>query len=249
LTDWRYSSVQGIRQREGKGTEIGESGLPNYKQTMIQRLARLKMTSDGRAEGTVKVGFYGQEAMDRRREGGKTDAEGRKKLLEDEMKSWLPADSDAKVTNTPDWDGTENHLVAEFTISSPLAVGAGKRWLVPAHLFQVNDKARFSASQRMNAIYFDYLSREIDEVHVTMPPELEVESVPPSEDVRQDYAVYRTTQKQEPGNTVVAVRDLTIGGLVFPANMYKEVKGFFDKVKAGDDQPVVAKAAAHAELK
>jgi len=31
--------------------------------------------------------------------------------------------------------------------------------------------------------------------------------------------------------------------------MYKELKGFFDKVKAGDDQPVVAKAAAHAELK
>jgi len=56
------------------------------------------------------------------------------------------------------------------------------------------------------------------------------------------------TQKQEPGNTVVAVRDIAVGGLAFPTSVYKEVKGFFDKV-AGDDQPVVAKAAAHAELK
>jgi hypothetical protein len=37
--------------------------------------------------------------------------------------------------------------------------------------------------------------------------------------------------------------------LAIPPNKYKEVKGFFDKVKAEDDQPVVARAAVHAELR
>jgi hypothetical protein len=249
LLDWRYSNVRGVRQKEGKGTEIVQSSLPDYNQAMLQRMARVQMTPDGKAEGTLKVGFYGLEAMEWRREAGKTDAEGRKKLLEDEVKHWLPADSDATLLNTPDWDATEGHLATEFKISCPLAVGAGKRWIVPVHLFQVNEKPRFSASERTNAIYFDYLSREIDEVHVTLPPELEVESLPPAENVRLDYALYKTNQKQETGNGVMAVRDLTMGGLAFPPNLYKEIKGFFDKVKAGDDQPVVAKAAAHAELK
>lgn len=249
LMDWRYSGVRGVRQRERNTTEIAESGLPDYKQAMILRMARVQMTPDGKAEGTVKVGFYGQEAMERRREGGKTDAEGKKKLLEDELKSWLPADSDATLTNAPNWDATDSHLATEFKISCPLAVGAGKRWMVPAHLFQVNEKPRFTSSERINAIYFDYLSREVDEVHVTLPPELEVESLPPNDEVKLDYAIYTTTQKRESGNTVGAVRDLAIGGLAFPPKMYKEIKGFFDKVKAGDDQPVVAKAAAHAELK
>jgi hypothetical protein len=89
----------------------------------------------------------------------------------------------------------------------------------------------------------------VDEVHVTLPAELEVESLPPNDEVKLDYAIYTTTQKRESGNTVATVRDLAIGGLAFPPKMYKEIKGFFDKVKAGDDQPVVAKAAAHAELK
>jgi hypothetical protein len=89
----------------------------------------------------------------------------------------------------------------------------------------------------------------MDEVHVTLPAGLEVESLPPNDEVRLDYAIYRTTQKQEPGNAVVAVRDLAIGGLAFPLDKYKEIKGFFDKVKAGDDQPIVVKAATHAELK
>jgi hypothetical protein len=38
-----------------------------------------------------------------------------------------------------------------------------------------------------------------------------------------------------------------MAGLVFPTTVYKEVKGFFDKVKAGDDQPLLARAAANAE--
>jgi len=249
LLNWRYSKVKGLRQREGKGTEIAESDLPTYNQAQIQRLARVRMTPEGKAEGTIKVGFYGMEAMEWRQVGGKTDAEGRKKLLEDGLKRWLPADSDVKLVNTPNWDATEDHLAAAFEVSCPLAVSAGKRWIIPVHLFQVNEKPRFSATDRTNAIYFDYLSREIDEVHVTLPADLEVESLPPSDEVRLDYALYRTTQKQQTGNEVVAVRDLAVGGLAFPPNMYKEIKGFFDKVKVGDDQPVLAKAAAHAELK
>ena len=249
LTDWRYSNVGGIRQHEGKGTVIAQSGLADYNNAMIQRLARVAMSSDGRAEGTLKVGFYGLEGMERRREGGKTDAEGRKKLLEDEVKEWLPGDSEVTLTTAPNWEDTESHLAAQFKISCPLAVGAGKRWMIPVHLFQVNEKPRFSASERVNQIYFEYLSRQVDEVHVKVPDELEVESLPPNENTRLDYALYTTNQKKEAGNSVMGFRDLTMGGMVFPPTMYKEIKGFYDKVKAGDDQPLVAKAAVHAELK
>jgi hypothetical protein len=249
LLDWRYSNVRGIRQREGKATEIVQSKLADYNHAMIQRMARLQMKSDGTAEGSLKVGFYGLEAMERRREAGKTDVEGRKKMLEDEVKTWLPGNSDATLTNSPNWDETEGHLVTEFKISTPMAVGAGKRWIIPVHLFQVNEKPRFSASARVNQIYFEYLSREIDEVHVKVPDELEIESLPPNESARLDYALYTTTQKKEQGNSVMGMRDLTMGGMLFPTTMYKEIKDFFDKVKAGDDQPVVAKAAVHAELR
>jgi hypothetical protein len=93
ITDWRYSSIQGLRQVEGKGAEIKETPLPDYSQAIITRLARLKVNDEGRAEGSLGVAYYGLEAMDRRQQGGKTDDEGRKKLLEEEVKSWLPGDS------------------------------------------------------------------------------------------------------------------------------------------------------------
>jgi hypothetical protein len=248
LLDWRYSGSKGLRQT-GKGTEFADSPLSEYGQAQIVRLARLQLGEDGKAEGTIKVGFYGIEAMDRRQRAGLTDEAGRKKLLEDEVRSWLPGNSEVTLTGTPNWDETEPHLAAEFKISVPLATNAGKRWLIPVHIFQVNAKPKFSSSQRANSIYLWYMTRELDEVHLALPSSLEVESLPPSDSVKLDYAVYSVFQKAESATSVVARRDLVMGGIAFPPAVYGELKGFYDKVKAGDDQQMILKGSAHAEVR
>jgi transglutaminase-like putative cysteine protease len=245
LLNWRYSDAQGLRGT-GKGTEVSQTTHINYTQAVIKRVARVKLSAKGTAEGRIGVGFFGLEAMARRREGGHTDAEGRKKLLEDEMKGWLPGGSEVTLASTPDWDKTESPLVAEFKVTTPMAVSAGKRWMVPAHLFQVNQKAEFAPAQRVNAVYFDYPSREVDEVHITLPPEVEVESLPGNDNVRLEYALYYTENKREAANSIVSIRDLQMAANLFKADEYKEVKGFYDKVKQGDDQPVILKASTHA---
>jgi hypothetical protein len=250
VIDWRYSQVRGIRQSAGgKGTELANSSLPDYKTTQVQRLAKLQLNESGRAEGTVKVGFYGQRAVDLRQQGGKTDAEGKKKLLEDELKSWLPGDSEVTLDETPNWDDVEHHLGASYKVSIPMAVSSGKRWLVPAHVFQVNDKLRFAASTRMNPVYFDYLFTELDEVHLGLPAGMAVESMPTDDKVMTDFAAYVTTQKADGTNGLVSLRSLVVGGLIFPVANYGELKTFFDKVKTGDDQPLLVKGTAHAELR
>jgi hypothetical protein len=246
LLSWHYSDDQGLRQSSAKGTEFGDSPHATYKQAMIQRVAQLKLTDQGTVEGTLVVGFFGLEGMIRRREAGKTDAEGRKKLLEDEIKTWLPGGSDVTLTSIPDWQGVGS-LMTEFKISSPLATSAGKRWIVPLHVFQVNQKPLFAPAQRTLPIYFYYPSQEVDEVHLTLPPNMEVESVPPDDKVHLDYALYETIQKPEGPNGIVSVRNLIMGGIAFPVSEYKNLKGFYDKVKAGDDQPVVLKGSVHAQ--
>ena len=247
LTDWRYSAIKGIRQAEGKGTEIVETPASNYNQAMITRFTRLKIGADGQAEGALGVAYYGLEAMERRREGGKTDAEGRKKLLEDEVKSWLPSNSEVSLTASPAWDTTSESMTVQFQIKTPMVIGAGKRLLLPLHPFEFNSRARFSASQRTNPIYFYYPSREIDEMHITLPPGLEVENLPTDDGQKLAYAIYKSEQKPEGPNGIFAKRDLIMGGLAFPQTMYGEVKGFYDRVKASDDQQAILKAAAHAE--
>jgi hypothetical protein len=245
--NWHYLGTQGLRQNRDKGADIASSPSPSYKQATLQRVANLTLSEQGTFEGTIAVGFDGLEAMSRRQEGNKTDAEGRKKMLQDEVRSWLPGGSEVALINEPIWDKTIDVLVARFKVSGPLALGAGKRWIVPVHVFEVNDKPRFSAAQRIGAICFDYPSREIDEVHITLPPNLEVESLPPHEEVKLSYALYVADQKPEGPHGIVATRDLAMADFAFPSPEYKDLKGFYDKVKAADDQPLVLRSPAHAQ--
>jgi transglutaminase superfamily protein/uncharacterized protein DUF3857 len=240
IMDWRYSGVQGLRQSD-KGADIGQTTPPLYSQSITTRFARVTIDEHGVLTGTITLMFKGTTAMHRRQEGGRTDAEGRKKLLEDEAKQVLPGNADVSLSNSPDWDNSEQPLIAQFHISCPFAVAAGKRLLLQQHLFQVNQRARFSAGQRANGIYFHLPWQEADEVHITIPPGMEVETLAPDDTVKLSYALYQVKQKQEAPGQIFSRRDFIMGQGVFTADQYKEVKDFFDKVKADDDQPALVR--------
>jgi hypothetical protein len=247
MLPWHYSGVDGQRQSPTKGTEISTSTLPEYKQNMIQRKAVLTLQDNGGEEGTVTVGFFGLEGMNRRQEGALTDSAGKKKLLEDELKKWLPGGTDVTLTQDPNWDNAALPMIAIFKVSGPLATSAGKRRIIPLHLFEVNDSPRFPAAERANPIYFYDPSCTIDEVHITVPPGTSVESLPPNDSVHLSYALYDSTQKMEQPTMISSTRTMIMAGLAFSKDNYKEVKSFYDKASADDGQQVLLKAAAHAE--
>jgi hypothetical protein len=208
-------------------------------------MADLSIDAKGAAQGKIVLLRRGISAMVRRQEAGKTDSDGRKKMLEDELRSILPGNSEVTLTNAPDWDNAEAPLVAEFKVSFPFAVVSGKRLLLQQHLFQIDSRNLFPSTKRVNAVYFRYPWQEADEVHITVPSGMEVESLAPDEVVKLPYALYQTRQKQESPGRLFSRRDLIVSQPVVLPAQYGEVKDFFDKVKAGDDQPALLKAGAN----
>lgn len=240
IMDWRYTGVGGLRQSP-KGADIGQTPPPSYTQAVTTRMARISLDEHGMVSGTVSLLFKGSTAMQRRQEGGKTDAEGRKKLLEDELRESLPGNSEISLTNSPDWDGVETPLIAQFHVSSPFAVAAGKRLMLQQQFFQINEKPRFPSADRKNAIYFHVPWEEADEVHITIPTGMEVESLAPDDTIKLEYALYKIQHKQEAPDKIFSRRDMIMADGIFPPNEYKDVKGFFDKVKTDDDQPALVR--------
>jgi hypothetical protein len=247
LLNWRYSGVQGLMQTVDQKTSIGISSLPTYQQAVVLRKAALTMVDDGSEEGTVTVQFTGYEAMNHRQRALDTDAAGRKKQLEDELKKWLPPGSDVALTKEPAWDETETPLLAEFKISGPLAVNAGKRRMLPLHIFQTNEQPAFSSPKRTHVIYFDFPIEAIDQVTINLPQGSSIESLPQNDLVRLDYALYETKQKMQQPNSIVLLRNSIMGGMVFPIEKYGEIKDFFSKVSSDDEQQILLKVTAHAE--
>jgi hypothetical protein len=240
ILDWRYTGVEGLRQSP-KGADIGQTPPPNYTQSVTTRMARISLDEHGMASGTVSLMFKGSAAMHRRQEAGKTDSQGRKKLLEDELRQSLPGNSEISLSNSPDWDNSEAPLIAQFHVSCPFAVAAGKRLMLQQQFFEINEKPRFPSAERTNAVYFHVPWQEADEVHITIPAGMEVESLAPDDTVKLQYALYKVQHKQEAPDMLFARRDMIMGQGIFLASEYKEVKGFFDKVKADDDQPALVR--------
>lgn len=245
LLNWRYSSSGGIRQT-AKGTDFAESPVPSYTHAITKRVVRVVLKEDGSAEGTMAVMWAGQEALLRREDASRTDDAGRKKLLEDEVRSWLPGNAQVNQTKAPDWDVIESPLIANFTVSTPLAVSAGHRWTIPVDMLEVNETPMFPHAERVNHVYLDYPYRQIDDVVVVVPASLAVETLPQSEDVKLPYALCHTERSQE-GQRIVSKRDLAIAEMAIPVSEYKTLKGFFDKVKSVDEEQAVLRGANSAK--
>lgn len=243
LMHWSLAGAKGVRQNATAATEIVETPFPSYLDAKIARLAHLQLNADGSVEGTVEVSFLGQEALVRRVDGGRTDDEGRTKLLEDEVKSWLPATAEVKLTNKPAWEDTEKPLTAVLEIKSPAATNAGHRMLVPLNIFHLNRPAALTHATRKYPVRFEFPYGTADEIHMKLPANVTVESVPSKEELKLGYAFYGL-QYQHVGRELATLRRVVLGGTVIPVEKYPEIKGFFEKAKVADDQQVVLTKSA-----
>lgn len=243
LLYWPHGDTAGLRETGG-GIDLGRTPLPEYTGAISKRVARLTLNDDGKAEGIVAVAYLGQEAISHRIEGSKTDDVGRTKMLEDEMKSMLPANAEITVTKQPDWTSQDGPFVTNYKISTPILVSGGKRLLLPTNLFQYGQPAMFSHNERQYPVYLEYPSREIDDIRIKLPDNLQVENLPAGENDRVEYALYKIERKQEK-NELIITRDFAINTFVFQPSEYKALKSFYDKMKESDEQQALLKQVAH----
>lgn len=243
LLYWPHSNTAGLKETAG-GIELGQTPMPEYTGAITKRVARLSLSDERNLEGIVAIASIGQEALLRRREGGRTDDVGRTRMLEDEIKALLPQNAEITVTKEPDWNGVETPFLVNYKISTPILVSGGKRVLLPTNIFQLNRPVMFTHNDRQYPVYLDYPSREIDDIRIKLPDNLQVENLPAAENNRVPYALYKVDRKQDK-NELVITRDFAINTFVFQPEDYKNLKAFYDKMKESDDQQALLKQVAH----
>jgi hypothetical protein len=202
----------------------------------------MTLSEDGTIKGSVVLEFKGAEALEHRLDAIDRDEAGRKKDLEEELKAWLPAGSVVKMGASQGWEDSDTPLVARFEIEVPnYATTAGKRLLIPAFLFQLKQNQAFAHSQRKYPVYFPYPFTDNDVVTMKVPEGFTLESVPQPEDAKLGYARYQNVSNFD-GIQLVTQRQLAFNAIYLPLERYSELKTFFGKVQAGDEQQAVLHA-------
>jgi hypothetical protein len=240
---WMFTSTTGLKLDKNGGTFITTPpALPD--KSITRRTANLELDSEGNAKGEITVSFTGQDALDHRIDAIGSDEAGRKKDLEEELRTWLSSGAIVKAKAVEGWEIPDEPLVARFDVQLPAyASMVGKRLILPASLFRAKFSDAFKHAERKYPVYFPYAFSEWDDVNIKLLPGVIVESLPTAQDVRTQFSDYRTLVQSD-ATRVRAQRILAVGGFIFRLNDYPALKDFFGKVQAGDELQVVMKGGA-----
>ena len=244
---WFETNTSGIRLGKKPNDFVDVPGVLSSEATIV-RHADLSLDAEGLATGKLSVDFTGQEAAQWRGRIHLQDETGRKKSLEDEIKSWLPAGYSFELTKIDNWDKTDQPLHVEGILNlSSFGSPVGRRILIPATIFLVPQTKAFQSAVRHNDIYFSYANEEVDDFKFQAPPGYKIETVPAAKTVKPGAALTYTISASQQGSEVEVNRHLVISALAVPVQYYAAVRLFFNTVKSNDETQIVLQNAESAK--
>jgi Domain of Unknown Function with PDB structure (DUF3857)/Transglutaminase-like superfamily len=243
LLRWVRTSTRALKL-DKKGGSFLEVPMAPYNMAVINRSAEVSLDREGTLQGELTVQFNGSEALDRRLAALETDEAGRSRMLEDEVKEWLPPGAGAKLTTSTGWESAGEPLIARFSITAAnYGSFAGKRLLIARRLFQSRQGDAFKQQERKYPVYFPYAFEEDDNINMRVPPGFSMESIPQPQSANIGYAGYRCESRFD-GGQFSTQRVLKINGIFFRTEQYSQVRDFFSKVQTGDEQQAVLQGGA-----
>jgi len=238
MIPWSESGVKGLRLSPVSSL----INIPGHhaETAVTRRTANLKLDPDGNLAGKFNISFSGQDALDHRMASYDEDDAGRRKTLETEIKSWLPANAVVEITSSGGWESSQGDLHVEGTISSAdYATTMGKRLLVPATVFQRSKGNPFKSNRRSYPIYFGYSYQIQDMVTLALPEGFRVESVPESRsEVYSDAFRYQNSATRILEGLQMK-RSMMVDGFIFDKGTYPAIKHFYESVLGGDSEQAV----------
>lgn len=243
MLKWEETGVQGLRLDKDGGAWI-QTVVPDSSLSQIQRRAELKIADNGDLEGKLTVTFSGLESLRRRFDERSEDEVERKKYLEEEVQQYIPAASEVKLVNTPEWGSTAAPLVAEFNLKVPGWVSrGGKLALCPVGLFGGTERHVFDHAERIHPIYFEFPAQRVDDVLLELPTGWRVSTLPKAQN--QDYHVVAYSMGAQDNKTSFRLtRKLDINIVSMDTKYYGPIRSFFQGVRDVDGQQVVLQPGA-----
>ena len=247
---WKHVLAGGVRQLEKGGTgTFSTPALSSYKESATSRIADLDLDEHGIATGKVTVTFNGNPALQWRQTALRGDETELKNQLRRNLERELPGGMDVKVTSVENITDAELPLKVAYEIKGPVGSSTGKRLLLPADIFETNTKPRFPHPIRELAIDMHYPSLSQDAVRFKLPAGVVIESAPAADTGKlgietnepgkvATVGTYEVNSAKSP-SAITLYRNVIIGNTLFYSKEYSNLRTFYSKLEAKDQESVV----------
>lgn len=243
---WFEEAANGVRVSKD-GSQVVMTPVPVSTGATIVRHADLMIGNDMNVSGRVQIDFTGEEAASLRRDNRDEDTNGRKKVLEDEIKAWLPVESTFEVADITNWDDVEQPIHVEGTVHVPsFASSAVQRMLIPLEMFQPTEVGYFQSQKRVNEVDFPFAYERIDDLVIHPPAGYKVQAVPQAQNLNPGPISYEISATQQQ-DSIEVKRHLIVKGIRYPKESYPGLRAFFSIVRTDDDAQVMFENAQTAK--
>jgi hypothetical protein len=239
---WTHAGATGLRESDGH-TILATTGSNTYRETIIQRHADITLAPDGTITGYATIIATGQDAVHWRQKALEGDVEALKKEFDDDLQGDLPPGALIHIDHFLGLDAPDTNLMARMNVSGSLGTATGKHIFLPLSVFAAGRTNPFTSSHREEPIDLRYPYMQEDQITLHLPDGMQVESLPATARVDlPQMAVYVSAAKAE-GRTITYSRTFAMANILYTAEEYDKLKGFFDNVNNKDRAQAVLRFA------
>jgi Domain of Unknown Function with PDB structure (DUF3857)/Transglutaminase-like superfamily len=244
--NWRHSNAGGLRQST-TGSGYDATPIQAYATNSTLRSGDITLDPHGEITGRVNIAMTGQEALRWRQTALRNDEIEVKKQFDRELEGIVPEGVEAHVDHFLSLDNPDTNLMAVVEVKGTLGAATSKRLLLPGFFFEARGHAPFvSQEKRLEAVDMHYGERVSEEFTYHLPNGVTVEGAPADASIPwTGHAVFASKTVSTPGQVVVS-RVLARAFTQAKPEEYQDLRGFYQKVAAADQQQLVLAAATPA---
>ena len=239
LLSWRHAAAGGVRENAGGPAPANTPALP-YIANEIQRTGTVFLDEHGGMTGSFRILMKGQEAIFWRQQAILNDEDEVKKRFDRMLQSMLPESVDAHIDHFVGLDDPEINLIAVVNAKGTVGTFTSKRLLLPGFFFESRGHRPFvNQPERQSMVDMHYGERVIDQIIYQFPDSLTVEGAPQATKIPfSEQAALDTKVVQVSGQITVA-RSLARAFTILKPEQYQDLRSFYQKVDANDQEQVV----------
>jgi hypothetical protein len=243
---WSHAEARGVRQ-SADGNSLMTTPPANFADNMTTYNANLTVDAKGGVSGSFTILMNGQEALNWRQAALENDADELKKQYDEAIQAMIPEGVEAHVDQFMGLEHAEGSLVAMMKASGTVGTSTARRLLLPAYFFETRADVPFvNQQQRQQPVDMHYASRINENVTYRLPDGYAVEGAPEDAHVSwPNHAILVTKCKQDAGQIATAY-SVVRGFALAQADEYQDLRGFYQKVAAADQEQLVLTPAAQA---
>jgi hypothetical protein len=240
---WMHTSVLGIRETDN-GVAAAMTPGGSWKDNQSIRNADLELGPDGSLTGTITISMGGAEALHWRQMALRSDEQNAREGFEKELQDRVPDGVRVKMNHFVGLADYKTALIAIVNVSGSMGTVAGKRVVLPSSFFQARVEPVFSATKRENPIDLRYPYATEDRVNIKLAPSLALEGVPANIDVPMEKLADYSVKYKSDAASYSQDRVMVVGLYLYKKDQYPELRDFFQKAGAQDQQQLVLKRSA-----